>query len=837
MNSFAQEEPPPPAEPVRAVTNNEEADTGRPVETAPDGPSPALEPPAEESAKTVEPVEPVEPAQPAQSAQSAQPTRPVANPALEEKYGPSEPATTPSTPSSAGQTPSMPPDAGVFPADVTGATDELIYLNATDVEIKDLIKQISKATGTNFLIDDKIKGKITIISEKPMTKDMAYQAFLSALEVMGYTTVMTPGGLVKVVDTKASITEPLEIFKDETPNTDKYVTRIVQVKNISANEISSVIKGLVSKDGNLFAYPSTNSLILTDSGSNIDRILKIIHELDQEGPQEVIQIIPIRYADSKDIAEKVSSLFEDASAKGKTTTARRSTARRGAETAAELEETPSISKVITDERTNSIIILGSKRSIIKVRALISQLDTPVGGVSGAIHVYYLKHANAKEMAEVLSSFVSGGKKTDKSKKTGTTATTGADTATAASSKESTAATAASLELTGEVKITADEGTNALVITASPKDYETLVELVLNKLDIPRRQVYLEAVVMELSVTKTKTIGFSGNMGNVFSMFGNDITSFGAILPTFPSTISSIAGASGGAAGGIASERTISFTDSSGATIEIPAVSAILQALQSDTDVNILSTPSILTLDNQEAEITVGNEVGVPGTTTISSGVSSTSVTREDTGISLIITPQVSESNTVRLEIEQEITGIVGAADPVLGPTFTKRSVKTVVVAHDKQTIVIGGLIDDTHTVGTNKVPLLGDIPVLGNLFKNRTTSKEKTNIIVFITPYIIRERADYLEILKKKIEERNLFIEMNYGAGQRKAIRESIKNHAKDLLEYKTAVRQSASDRQSVSTDATQYTPTTTTTSSTTEPATTTTTPTDDRIQYKQKSR
>ena len=514
--------------------------------------------------------------------------------------------------------------------------------------------------------------------------------------------------------------------------------------------------------------------------------------------------------------------MEDASKRGKTTPARRTT-RRGAEGGVELEEAPSISKVITDERTSSILILGSKRSIIKVRSLISRLDSPVGGTEGAIHVYYLKHANAKEMAEVLSSLVSGGKKSDKTKKT---AASVAETTTTA--KELTGGSSASLELTGDVKVTADEGTNSLIITASPKDYETLEKLVLSKLDIPRRQVYLEAVVMELSVNKSRTIGVSGNLGNSFNVFGNNIGAFGSILPTFPSAISSIAGASGGAAGGIASERTISFTDSTGSTVEIPAVSAIIQALQSDTDVNVLSTPSILTLDNQEAEISVGNEVGVPGTTTIgSSGVSSTSVTREDTGVKLKITPQVSESNTVRLKIEQEITDIVGAADPVLGPTFTKRFVSTVVVANDKQTIVIGGLIDDSQTVATNKVPLLGDIPVLGNLFRNRITAKEKTNIIVFITPYIIRERADYLEILKKKIEERNLFIEMNFGAGQRKAIRESIKNHAKDLLEYKTAVR------QSVGTDAYQYTPATPSTTS--EPSTTTDSSSDERVRYRQK--
>jgi len=664
---------------------------------------------------------------------------------------------------------------GNVAADGSGSADDLIYLNATDVEIKDLIKQISKSAGINFLIDDKVRGKVTIISEKPMTKDMAYQAFLSALQVMGFTTVQTPAGLIKIVQTKQAINEPIDLYKNESPVTDKFITRILQVKNISANDLSTVIKGLVSKDGNLFAYPQTNSIIITDTGSNIDRIMQISRELDQEGPQEVIEIIPIVNADSKDITDKILQLYEK-DLEGKTPTAR---PRRGraASSGGELEEAPSISKVISDERTNSVIVLGSKRAIIKIRSLIARLDASISGTEGSIHVYYLKHATAEEMSSVLSSLISGTEKKAKSAKGGA-----ADKAAKSS--------ATSVQLESDVKVTSDESTNSLVITASPKDYETLVEKVIAKLDIPRRQVYLEAVIMELAVRKDRTLGIQGNFGSLFGLGGESLTAFGAVLPTFTQTIGTIAGASGGlsggALGGAFSDRSIEFTSPTGDKVAIPAVSAIIQALQTDSDVNVLSTPSILTLDNEEASIQVGQEVPVKTGSNLSGGLATNNVTREDTGIILKVTPQISESDTVRLKIAQEVSQLGAQTED--GPIFSKRTVDTVVVANDKQTIVIGGLIEDRNSVGTSKVPYLGDVPVLGNLFKTRHTAKEKSNILVFITPYIIRDRSDYLSILQRKIEERNMFIDMNYGVSQKKQIRESIKVHAKDLLEYKGAV-------------------------------------------------
>lgn len=695
-----------------------------------------------------------------------------------DKFGGGAPAstTTGATTTTASQVPTTAPAVGGGEIPVPAPDDELVYLNATDVDIKDMIKQISKATGTNFLLDDKLRGKVTIISEKPMTKDMAYQAFLSALEVMGYTIVKSPAGLVKVVATKDALTEPIDLYKDQSPDTDRFITRIIQVKNISANDLSSVVKGLVSKEGNMFAYPATNSLIITDSGSNIDRILKIIKELDQEGPQEVIEIVPILNADAGDVTEKILALFEQEAGRGGAASRVRNRGRGAAE---ELEDTPNISKVISDERTNSVIILGSKRSIAKVRALIARLDTAVSGSEGTIHVYYLKHAVAKDLAEVLSSFVGGGSKDSKTKKSG---------GGAAAPQTGANAGAASAQLEGGVKVTADDGTNSLVITASPKDYQTLMDEVISKLDIPRRQVYLEAVIMELSVNKNRTIGVNGNFGSIFNLADSSFTGFGSILPITPTTLSNIAGAQGGLGAGMFSNKTIDFTVGD-KTVKLPAVSAILQALQTDSNVNVLSTPSILTLDNEEASIQVGSEVPVKsGTSIASGGIQNFNVTREDTGIILKITPQISESDTVRLKIEQEISGIEGENED--GPIFSKKNVDTVVVANDKQTIVIGGLIDDTSKVTSKKVPYLGDVPVLGNLFKTKSTEKAKHNIIVFITPYIIRDRSDYLDILRKKIEERNLFIDMNYGVGQKKQIRQSIKTHANDLLEFKAVLQQ-----------------------------------------------
>lgn len=709
---------------------------------------------------------------------------------LDDKYGNSAPAPTVNNGEQTEKT-NQPGGVKVLPSqkntknNANTIPDGMVYIGGKEWEIEDMVKQVARWTQKGFLIDGQIKGSVSIISEGYMPVELAVQAFYSALESNGYTTYETPSGLIRIIKKKEAQMRPKDLFKDRKPIkgsaemllSDNMITRIITLDNISANDIYSVIKGMVSKDGNSFAYPSTNSVIITDTGSNIDHILRLVKELDQSGPQEVLEIIPIRYADASDIAEKIKAIFDSDTSESSAVNRRSSRrgSRRSRTSTPELADVQAISQVISDERTNSVIIKGTKRSILKVRGLIARLDTSLAGGEGTIHVYTLKYANAEEMSETLNKLVTGTSTTSSKK-------------TSKSSKKNTKdkkSSSGAVELEGGVKIVADIPTNQLIITASPKDYDILVDYVISKLDIQRPSVYLEATIMSMDISKTNSLGLSGLFGGILgTVAGNSLTGFGSLLPAFPSAIGSIAAASGGLGAGVVSDGTISFTDSSNNTVEVPTVSALLQALSSNTDVNILSTPQLLTLDNEEAKIKVGQTVPVVSSRALSDGgVAAVNVDREEVGVILTVNPQISDSDTIRLKIEQEISSVF-STDDNLGPTLNDNSVTTTVIARDKQTIVIAGLIDDQTTVTMHKVPLLGDIPVLGNLFRNKTSSQTKSNFMIFLTPYIVRGGAENLAILKKKIEERNAFLEMNFGKKQRKHIRKSIKEHAEELLEF-----------------------------------------------------
>jgi len=651
--------------------------------------------------------------------------------------------------------------------------EEMVYLNVQDQDIKDVIQQISKATGKNFIIDDKVRGKVTIMSEQMMTKEQAYQAFLSALEVAGFTTVTGPAGIIKIVSLKDAASSPIPIHVDSTPYTDSFVTRLISLDNISALDMSNAIKGLISKSGNMFAYPATNTLIITDSGTNIDRLMKIIKELDQEGPQQVLEIIPIIYADARQVAQTVLNLFEIQQQKQ---TARRTRGRA----AAQLEEIKDVSKIIADERTNSLIVLASKRAIDKVRDVIKKLDEPLElADSGTIHVHYLKYANATELAQTLSSITSNAA-TGVSKKAGGAAKAGAATAEAAQS--------AVARLEGGVNIGADESTNALIITASAKDYKTLVEELISKLDIPRRQVYLEAVVMELEVQKNKTYGASGyggaGSGSILGFGSSGSSDFNAISGLFDYTSFF---ASPGLLGGLISRDsvTIDVPSSGGGTtsLTIPSFAAFLNFLQVYRDANIVSTPNIMTLDNQKASIEVtrtiyAEKVTQSGTT----GFQAVEPYPLEAGLTLEITPQISEGDAVRLEIHHKLSNFTGEPGPTGAAPETKREITTTVMAMDGQTVVLGGLMEDQVTHDKSKVPILGDIPILGWLFRSQSAQTLKNNLLVFITPHVLRDPTDFSQISRHKIEQRNRFIEQNYGKRQQRAIYDTIAQHRADLL-------------------------------------------------------
>ena len=647
--------------------------------------------------------------------------------------------------------------------------DDMVYLNVQDEDIKDLIRQISKATSKNFIIDDKVRGKVTIMSETMMTKEEAYQAFLSALEVAGFTTVTGPGGIIKVVSLKEAASSPIPTHVDSTPYTDSFVTRLISLKNISALEMSNAIKGLISKSGNMFAYPATNTLIITDSGTNIDRLMKIIKELDQEGPQQVLEIIPINYADAKEVASTVLSLFEIQQQQQAT--------RRTTRTAtAQLEDIKDVSKIIADDRTNSLIVLASKRAIDKVRDIIAKLDQPLESAdTGGIHVHYLKYANATDLASTLSGVTSGAK-------------AAAQPAKGAAATAKAGAVVAKLE--GGINIGADDSTNALIITASAKDYKTLVEELISKLDIPRRQVFLEAVVMELEVFRRNQAGASGyaGAGNSsilgFGSFGfND---FSAMSGMFDPTSFF---ASPGMLGGLLSRDTVTINvpSTGGGTTEltIPSFAAFLNFLQTYRDANIVSTPNLMTLDNQKASIEVTRiQYATKTTQSGTTGFQSIEPYPLEAGLTLEITPQISEGDSVRLEINHKLSNFTGDPGPTGAAPQTKRQIQTTVMAMDGQTVVLGGLMEDVVTHDKSKVPILGDIPLLGFLFKSSTSSTTKNNLLVFITPHVLRDPGDFAEVSRAKIESRNQFIQSNYGKKQQRAIYDTIAMHRSDLLAF-----------------------------------------------------
>lgn len=647
------------------------------------------------------------------------------------------------------------------------AEEEMVYLNVQEQDIKDVIKQISKATGRNFIIDAKVSGKISILSNKMMTKEEAYQAFLSALAVTEFTTVTGPGGVVKIVPLRDAKSFPIPTHVDSTPFTDSFITRLIKLENINAGDMAEAIKGLISRNGNLFAYPETNTLVITDSGTNIDRLMKIIKELDQEGPQEVVEIIPIHFATAKDLAAIVLSLYE--SGKG-------APARGAARGGAPSEAVPKVSKIIADERTNAIIVLAAKREIDKVKELINRLDAKLEeGQEGKIHVYYLKYAKAKDVATVLQNLA------------GSAAKPGAAGGAAG-------AVVAELE---DFKIAPDDGTNSLLITANAKTYRTLVEKVLSQIDIPRKQVYLEAMVIEFFLSRQRDFGlqFHGGGGNAGLLgFGQTFGQLIGLFDPFSATNTSSAFLnSPGLLGGVLSRRTVKIkvSDAAGAekVVTVPAFSAFLTALNTYGDTNLVASPNLLALDNEEASIEIIRKEPEPGQTLISAtGLSQVGKPeRIEAGLRLKLTPQITEQGAVRMKIDQQFSSFSEAKNNKLGTqAIVERKVATSVMTNDGQTVVIGGLMEDQISINKTKIPILGDIPLLGYLFQKDKRGKSKSNLLLFITPHIIRDSSDFNKVLKRKMGQQQDFLAKSYKKKQRRRIDATMREHNPTLLDILT---------------------------------------------------
>lgn len=626
-------------------------------------------------------------------------------------------------------------------------------------DITDVIKTVSELTGKNFIIDPGVRGKITIIAPSKITVAEAYKAFLSALAINGFT-VVPSGSFLKVKSARNAQRDSIETYSGAYyPNADQMITRIIHLKHISAEAVNRDLRILTSKDGEMSIYTQTNSLIISDWGANIDRVMRIIAQLDVPGFEEQLEVVQIKYGKAKDLADLVDKIVNKGQSSSRNNMAAGGFAagvpRLSRPGGTSSQQGGSYFMAIPEEHTNSIIIVGNKSGIIRVKKLIAQLDFRVKSEDGGgVNVYYMKHGDAEKIAQVLS-----GVAKDSAPKT----PTNPNQPGGFFPPPLAPAEGGGSVFSGEVKITADKNTNSLVITASKQDYELVMNL-LRKLDIARDQVFVEAIIMEMASgdgfqfkpTYYKFEGDGGigrtgfNGGQKAEEVVNPLGGIGAVL---------------GFAEGNGVEVNIPIpgaaSGSSGTKTKVPSLVGLISLLKRTTKANVLSQPQVIALDNQEALIQVGDKVVVGAdTVTSATGGTTTSPKFEEALIELKIKPFINPtSETVRMEIDQSVKQPSNSSstpkafqDSTL--QLSTRKIKTNIVVRNKDTIVLGGLIKDRDNEEINKVPLLGDLPLIGWLFKSKETNKEKVNMLVFITPKIIRSPDDQKQILNKKVDER-----------------------------------------------------------------------------------
>lgn len=741
-----------------------------------------------------------------------------------------------------------PASADVVETDANGK-DKLITMDFQDVDLPVLIKFISEITKRNFIVDEKIRGKVTIISPGKISEDEAYQVFLSVLQVKGFTTVQA-GSVIKIVPTTEAKSNTLETVPADSVYSggriDQYITRLIPLKYVDAENMVAIVQPLVSPDGLLAAYTKTNTLIMIDTAAQTERIAEILEQLDVEGFEQEIKVVRLRYALAPDIAALLQEVLEDpegeggggAAANTRPGNAPDARLRRGGAAARARQATTNAAasvaggttpqrafRIIPDERLNSLIVMAGDMEMRRIEDLVARLDVPLPLGTGRIHVYYLKYANSLEMADVLNSLVGGGGGGGTSfggssfggggfgaigggsfgssgsgfrgggisggrsggfgggSRRGSGGRFGTDTAGqfgdtgggfgsnrlgqrqnarggnssfgragfAAGGFSGGGGGADAGEFIDAIGISADPATNSLIIIASPQDFETLKD-VIEKLDVRRRQVYVEAIIAELSEDDVRELGIelqgATAVGNGVGFGRTNLT--GDINNVLnPTNI-------GGLALGLVSEQTITVGG-----VSVPAQQLLIRALQRLTGAEILSAPTILTTDNQEAEIVSGQNVPfIASRSTDTTNLANTFATieRRDVGITLRITPQISEGGSIRLDIFQEVSDVI-SEDPQLGPTTTIRSAATTIVVRDGQTAVIGGLMFDAKVRNENSVPYISDIPVIGAFFTTETVRNRKTNLLIFLTPHIIRSERDHTELSK---EERERLVQKLY---------------------------------------------------------------------------
>ncbi|MGE0684528.1 MAG: type II secretion system secretin GspD [Candidatus Binatia bacterium] len=655
-----------------------------------------------------------------------------------------------------------------------------VAMNFQDVDIPVLARFVSELTNKNFIVDEKVRGKVTVISPTKVTPTEAYTIFQSVLQVKGFTTVPS-GGIIKIVPSKDARQAGLPTVYNGSLAAagDEFITRLVPLRYVAAGQMASTLQPMVATDGLVLAYAPTNSLILTDSAPNVRRLLGIIEELDVEGHERTTEVILLKYAVAADLAKKIEEIMKEQGGDevpSPTTRIRTTSASVTSMTAPTNAVVSQAVRVLPDERTNSLIVMCSPIELKTVRRIVSRLDVPLPPGTSKIHVYRLKYANAEELLPVLAEVIgvksSVGRsinaprqdrryrRSERFRSDSDRSRGGMDDRYPPSSSFSPTApmpgaqgvSGSSPEFSSEVQITADPATNSLLISASPQDFETL-RTVIEKLDVRRKQVYVEAIILEVNVEKARELGIE--LQYAFSINGDGVGLGRTNLKNLNTALTDPASLSGLLLAA-ASNKTVELPDGT----RIPAQMAILRAAQNTTGINVLSAPTLLTADNREAEILVGQNVPfIASRATNATQLDNlfATVQREDVGITLRLTPQISEGATVRLDVYEEVSAIVPTTvgDPnLVGPTTSVRSASTTVVAKSGQTVVIGGLISDNSTQQRSAVPYIDNVPILGNFFRSDKNSTSKINLLIFLTPHIV---GDDLEIAQRSVNERDRF--------------------------------------------------------------------------------
>lgn len=644
-------------------------------------------------------------------------------------------------------------------------------LNVRDADIRALVTQISDITGKSFVVDPRVKGRVTVISNTDMSNAEIYEVFKTVLQVHGFATV-EEGDLVKIIPTNSAKQDNLALDPNGAVQGAQMVTRVIELKHASANELVPILRPLVPQYGHVAAVDSANSLIISDHAQNIERIVQVIRKVDTAENEEV-DMVELKEASVAEMVLVLESL-ESSTAGGSAPAAPRPQGNKA----------PGHVRVVADERTNRILLRGEPSARERIKRLIIRLDRP-SLRNDSVSVIYLQHADAVKVADIITGLLlqkqqNPAMNLNRPMSTSPSLSSGGLGAGAGATTNSTFGNRPTSRVATSTgprasMVQADESLNALVVQADPRQM-TEIKNIVSQLDVRRAQVLIEGAIVEIAANTGRDLGVQwgfgandkGPVGAInFDNVGRSVSEIAAAI-TNPTVASSTVLANGITLGG--GKRK-------GDTIEF---GALLQALASTANTNILSTPSILTLDNQEAEIVVGQNVPfITGSSTnTSQGLTNpfTTVTRQDIGLTLRVLPHIHEGDVLRLEIYQETSDLVAPPAGIVTSdiTTTKRSIKTVILSDDGQTIVLGGLVRDDVIESVSKVPLLGDVPWFGRLFKSSSQQRAKKNLMVFLRPTILRddktasalthEKYSGIKKLQKEVQVKKGVIELDMSA-------------------------------------------------------------------------